>query len=569
MHEASLLMVHAPWVATAGNASELRGLAETLDKYATAMAAAYAGRLETSEADVLRQLLDGADHWFTGPEAVAAGFADSLIEPASPDSTRAHASPLARILIPRAPARIAAALRSTEQGDPAMPTPAPEAAEFRAAERNRRDQISALARGFIDREGVRALTDRALDDLDTQPEAFGRQLLEHLARDAEPLASAQRFNDAGYAYPSAAPTEGRAFVAAAADALLARAGVRVATPHPAARDFLGTSVVEIARACLSRGGRRDRGFGAEAPENVIRAAMTTSDFPFILENALNKSIRLGMEAPATSHRVWARVTEARDFKEQSRVLLGSAPALKRVPEMAEFENGAMEEDRSTMVPGKWGRIVACSWEALVNDDLGAFLAVGPSLGLAALRAEADSLYSLITESALDGVDMQDGNPLFHASHANSLSVATGTGKPLTAAALGAARAKLRRQTGVGGTLLNLAPRTLLVPPEREAEAEILVASSTIHVGQSAAEAAPGWLSSLQVVAEPRLENTDTVYLVASPQMIDCGEVSVLTGSPFTEQDNQFETKAVRWRIDHSFAVGFLDWRGIVKLTLTA
>src|SRR5690606_30956893 len=70
------------------------------------------------------------------------------------------------------------------------------------------------------------------------------------------------------------------FRAAAVDALLLRSGVRVAEPHPAARD-VSASVVDLARTCLSRAGRTYRG----GKEELLRRAMTTSDFPLILVDA--------------------------------------------------------------------------------------------------------------------------------------------------------------------------------------------------------------------------------------------------------------------------------------------
>lgn len=399
---------------------------------------------------------------------------------------------------------------------------------------------------------------------------FQRKVVDHLANiDRAAGGLLNRFSASSPSTSqSPAGAEGRDFVAAASDALLLRAGVRIATPHAAARDFRGMSVLDMARSCLSRSGRFS--VNQSNPQALIRSAMSTSDFPALLGDTLWKSLRNGVESEQATHRVWCAVTEAADFRTQSRVILGSAPDLAMVLELGEYSNGPLHEDKTTLVPSKFGRIVSLSWESTLADNLGAFVNMGRSLGQAAMRAEADSLYGLLVANSLAGPNLADGLALFSAGRNNVVSVATGALKPLTAAALGTARAKLRRQVNVGGGRLNLAPRTLIVPPERETEAEILVASSTIHRGQSDADAAtPAWIGALTVVAEPRLVNTDTFYLVADQSMIGTGEIVIVDDSPHIEEIEEPRHDALSWKVRHAFAAGFVDFRGIVKTTLTA
>lgn len=347
------------------------------------------------------------------------------------------------------------------------------------------------------------------------------------------------------------------------DGLLLRAGVKLRTPHRDANAFTGHSVAEIAAACVG-----ERLTSTRDASRVLKRAMSASDFPYVLANVLGKSLRLGTESEAASHRRWCRVTAANDMRALKRPILGSAPDLEEIVELGEYTHGALSEEDATLTPAKFGRIVQLSWESLLADDLGAFARMAQSLGAAAMRAEADVIYDRLTTAALAGQNLADGVALFYSSRNNAVSVATGTGKPLTAAALGQARAKLRRQTAVGGGLLNLGPRTLLVPPEREHEAEVLVAASTVHTATAGAEAPGGWLTGLQVIAEPRLANTDTVYLLADSSGIDTAEVAVVDNGPTVEEERGFDVDALSWKVRHAFAAGFVDFRGIVKLTLT-
>ena len=85
MPENSFMMIHNPWSATAGNAEELRGMADTLDKITASLVAIYAGRTGKPE-DEIKALLD-AETWLSADEAVAKGFADEL-RPAMPIAAR-------------------------------------------------------------------------------------------------------------------------------------------------------------------------------------------------------------------------------------------------------------------------------------------------------------------------------------------------------------------------------------------------------------------------------------------------------------------------------------------------
>lgn len=78
--ENGLMMLHAPWGMAVGNARELREQAATMDKYAEAMATAYANKTARPIEEFVALLQDGADHYYTAQEAVDAGLADQISE---------------------------------------------------------------------------------------------------------------------------------------------------------------------------------------------------------------------------------------------------------------------------------------------------------------------------------------------------------------------------------------------------------------------------------------------------------------------------------------------------------
>lgn len=354
------------------------------------------------------------------------------------------------------------------------------------------------------------------------------------------------------------------FRAAAVDALLIRSGLRVEKPHAAARD-VSASVYDLARVCLSRAGKSgSRMFGGEArgPELLKRAA-GTGDFPAILEGALHAAVRNGYENEPSSHRAWVRVAPFSDFRSASRPILGSAPDLDHLLEHSEYKHGYYSDEGTSYAVAKYGKIVALTWEALLADNLGAFIRVQPSLGQAARRLEAGLVYDLFALNSAGGPTMGDGTALFHANHKNLVASAT-----FDATQLGLGRTLMRKQTALGGGYLSLVPKFLIVPAEKEQAAEILLANASRKVTSEKATAE--WVASLQLVVEPRLASTG-VFLAADPSQIDTCELGLLEENidgPHIETEQKFDTDESRWKVRHAAGAKFLDYRGIVKMVVT-
>jgi ATP-dependent protease ClpP protease subunit len=90
IHEAAVVMIHDPWGVGIGNAEELRQLADVLDKtIASPMAKIYAAKMDLETQEV-RDLM-ASETWYTGEEAVEAGFADTLLTTSEPPEANADA----------------------------------------------------------------------------------------------------------------------------------------------------------------------------------------------------------------------------------------------------------------------------------------------------------------------------------------------------------------------------------------------------------------------------------------------------------------------------------------------
>lgn len=545
--ENGLLMIHAPWMASAeGNAAELRQIADTLDAHAQAMVGAYASKSGKTREQVLQIMAD--ETWFDAEQALAAGFVDSII-PAL-DAAASVRFDLSHFH--HAPVEIFAMPQNTNANAPGQPNnhapTTPNAEQVLAAERTRRTEIRAVFDRMLSYEGVRDLRDAVLDDMTCTLEQARTKLLDKLGEGSEPLGGNPLIE------PGSNHHVGE-FRAAAVDALLMRHGVPVAKPHPAVNDIRGMSLSDICGTMLAQGGRTMRG---ASKSDVIQAALTTSDLPNLLENVGNKSLMIGFrEQEHATHRVWTREGSLPDFKPARRIALSEAPGLEQVPEAGEIHYGGLLDGKESIQLATYARILGISRQALINDDLGELTRIPLAQGQAAARKESDLVYALLTSNPL----MRDGNPLFDALHNNLAAVGTA----LSVNSLGAARAAMRKQMGIGGeAFLNITPVFLIVPPELETIAEQLLTSIT---PAQPTNSVPDWVRRLTVVVDPRLSVASTTawYLAASPSVHDTIEVARLNGeAPLSRTEEAFNTLELRFRVVMDMGAAAIDWRGMYQ-----
>jgi phage head maturation protease len=325
-------------------------------------------------------------------------------------------------------------------------------------------------------------------------------------------------------------------------------------PSEAARQYVGMSLVEIGRVVLQRNGVNVTGLG---PDGIVtRALESTSDYPAIMANVLNKSLRVAYEAAPSGLKDVARQTSAVDFRAKMRIMLDSTGfKLEAVPETGEFKHGSMVDASESYSVSTFGKIFGITRKVIVNDDLDAFGDISRRLGIAAAQFEAQTLADLLLANAGLGPVMQDDSKtLFHADHGNLAS----TGAAPSVDTLSAARQAMRLQTGKGGGLISVTPRALVVGADLETAGEKLIAEIRPVVVD---EVNP--FSKLQrLVVEPRLP-AKAWYMVADAAEIDGLEYCYLASSPGPQLETRlgFEVDGLQVRVRLDFGGGFVDWRG--------
>lgn len=572
MADNALMMIHAPWGGAVGNSVEMRKYADMLDAWASAMASSYANKSGQPLETVMAILTDGEDHWYSAQECLDMGFVDSttaaLALAASLDTAAlaARFRSLPQSLAANIPAAAAAqpSKESTmsEKDKPVAATETQPAgkseSEIQAAvlqaDSTRRNGIATAFAKFTKTDGVDALMKTCQDDTNCTLDDANKKLLAHLGKTAEPVA--------GNYVVTVADARDKSRDAMVAS-IMARAAVPGAKPVDSSNPFRGMKMLDIAKECLALAGVNTKGMDQRA---IVAAAFTqsTSDFPVLLENILHKTLQ---SAYAVAPDTWSRfcaIGSVSDFREHSRYRTGSIGSLDSLNELGEFTNKTIPDgEKGSLTADTKGNIINISRKTIINDDLQAFVTLASNLGRAAKRTIERDVYALFVLNSGFGPTMEDGNPLFHASHSN---ISGSAGAP-TVTSVDAARVVMASQLDVGGNdYLDLRPSIWLGP--------LAIGGQARAVNNSQYD--PDTNNKLQrenivrgifkdIVDTPRLSGAPW-YMFADPMEAPVFEVAFLDGvqEPYIELQNGFEVDGASWKVRLDFAVGATDFRGGVR-----
>jgi len=339
------------------------------------------------------------------------------------------------------------------------------------------------------------------------------------------------------------------------------------------REFRGMSLMRMAEEILREAGVKTRGMDvleiASAALGMDRqrdvgGMMSSSDFPNLLANVANKTLRSAYAMTPSNWKLLSRAVTANDFKPMTRVQIGEAPALTKVNEHGEFQTGAITEGKESYALDTYGKILAITRKALINDDTSAFDRIPMLMGRAAAELENQIAIGLL----LQNPTMGDGNQLISANHKNTTTLT------ISVASLSAAMLLLRKQTGLDGvTLINAQPSYLFVP----AALEVLAKQFTTQITPAQPSNTNPFIGVFKsVIVEPRLDvgangqTGDAVkwWMTADPSQLDMLEHAYLGGQEgvFLEQQVGWRTDGIELKVRHDFAVGVVDWRGFVRST---
>lgn len=351
-------------------------------------------------------------------------------------------------------------------------------------------------------------------------------------------------------------------------------GVRSAA-RSAGADYSGrlAAAAELLDSVLS--GRR--------PDWVLREAMSTSDFPQLFGDIIDRSVLGGYrEYPAT----WENFAQDRTVRDFRTVKLydtsGAGGVLDPVAELTEYPEAAISESVYSLTVGKFGRTLRYSWETLINDDLDNFAAKPAMLGRAARATEQRKITDLY-------VDANGPHASFYTTgNKNKIS-----GNPaFSIAALGAAFGTLAVQTDADGEPILIEAVDLVVPPALEIAALSAVNATEIVMDPNASAGTAqqqiktaNWIRSrVRVSVDPYIpivassaNGATSWFLFASPSngrpalvgahlrgheepeiFLKEANARRVGGGVANPTDGDFETDSVAYKVRHVFGASRLD-----------
>ena len=355
------------------------------------------------------------------------------------------------------------------------------------------------------------------------------------------------------AHVTADHTDPAVLIERQAEALACRMGGREASEP--ARQYLDLGFVDFARDALVRAGVS---VGGMSRETLLQRAMTTSDFPLLLEQSGTRVVDNAYQVAASPLKALARKRTVTDLRPVTILKAGEASPLQKVTEAGEVKSVTMGEAAEGYTVDTYAGIMSLSRKLLINDQFGIFGDAATRLGTAAAQVEADALIGLLTQSNGAGPVMSDGKRLFHADHGNLASAGTA----LSIASLSAGRVALRTQKGIDGVSpVAVTPKYLVVGPKQETAGEQLL---TVLNAASADQANP-FAGKLTLIVEPRIVG-DAWYLFGDPATAPVLEMAYLGLAPGPQIVTRegFEVLGREFRVSLDLGVGATDYRGAYR-----
>ncbi len=333
-----------------------------------------------------------------------------------------------------------------------------------------------------------------------------------------------------------------------------------------------------------------RGLPRHKAEYLLREALTTSDFPLLFGDVLDRQVLASYKAVDPVWKQFVRMgTVPRIFPQIGGYrfgITGGDQYLAEVPEKGEYLASDRSEARYAMYVKKYGRQFDISFEALVNDDLGALKDTPVRFAQAAVRTE----HRIVTGTYVHDVAANHAAGNLYSAVAGEINAVAGL---LTIPNLEAGVAAMQAFLDANGEPIMNRPKYLVVPPGLEFTARQILTSTTKMWVESAGGAATPYPMTnvisqygLILVVDPYLPVMDPVaangltawYLFAAPADIAAMECDYLTGHERPEicmkdsdkvnigggeispMSGDFATDNIFYRVRDIFGCNKLEWR---------
>ena len=310
---------------------------------------------------------------------------------------------------------------------------------------------------------------------------------------------------------------------------------------------------------------------------ALQESASTSDFPLLLANVLNKSLQRAYRVVPDQWRQIVTIDpNIPDFKPKQITRLSEADDLEEIlGEPGEYKDSKLVEAKESYTLSIFGRTFSITWKTIINDDMSALTKQPDKFGRSAARLLNNLVFGTLETNPVMG----DGNELFSTAHGN-----LGTGR-LSEANICKAVSAMKNQTDDNGKRIYVEPKFIIVPTVSVVmEWQLRKLLNTVNEPGSGNNDI-NTLRELNLVPIycPWLTNAYAWYLISDPAVIDTIEVGFLRGvgespqlflkdpgwttiggaavSPF-----QMDDSPIQYKVRHIAQSKPIDWRGMYKST---
>lgn len=315
-------------------------------------------------------------------------------------------------------------------------------------------------------------------------------------------------------------------------------------------------------------------FGIYASDTVYNVS---GMFASVMLDVSNNAMRKGYTEGRATYDQWMKRGESLpDFRKKYLTLLGEFADPQAIPENGEFPETTLQDEHESYRVEVWGSKFSISWQAMVNDNIGAFTDIPAKQGRSMRRKQNRLAYQVLK----DNPTLADTGALFNATAQSSAgghnNLTTGAGAP-SETTLNALELKMLQMIGPTGgdnadsQALNIQPRYIIVPPALKRTVQKLLLSDSDATAELNAGVVNTWKGALQMIFDAELGanfgGSDTAwYLATDPNDVDTLEYAFLQGleTPVLEQMPSWNTIGRAYRIYQAFGVAAIDYRGMQK-----
>jgi hypothetical protein len=330
------------------------------------------------------------------------------------------------------------------------------------------------------------------------------------------------------------------------------------------RGFATMTLWDMAREFVEASGVNTRMMSRQ--KVAERAFHSTSTFPLILENVMNKNLQAAYTETPQTFRDLGQRTTVNDFRDKHTYSLGDAPNLLPLGEHGEYKAGTFSEGKEKYGIATYARKIGFTRKMIINDDMSALDRVPRMFGAAGSRLESNIVWGLILNydfftNAATSIVMEDGKALFHADHGNLLT----SGSAFSETALSEMRKLGRKVKTLDGNFMNLTYNQLVIPEDIETAVEKILVQNIMAAVTGNTNPFQG---KMQHRVEPRLGVVSQTAYYAFSNMADTFEYAYLAGEEemMTETNTQTDIDGMEVKVRKDFGAGLVDYRGMVKAT---